>query len=274
MTAARRQPLFDRWADLYDATYAAKGKDYRGEAARVLALARERLPEGGVRSLLDVACGTGEHLRWFREDLSVAGVDRSEAMLAVARRKLPGVPLERGDMTALGLGRRFDVVTCLFSSVGYLADEAGLRAAIRRMAEHLEPGGLLVVEPALTPERLRPPRTSDLEFSWGGAQVRRTTSARHEGDVLRIRFDYEIERGGRTDRFTEEQPIRLFCDGTYRGALRAAGLAVEHAPEGLTGVGLYLGRRPGELVVRECGIRSGAVRSMDSKSPKPSASRR
>ncbi|MFW6175572.1 MAG: class I SAM-dependent DNA methyltransferase [Acidobacteriota bacterium] len=237
-----RPPLFDRWAELYDATYAAKGKDYRGEAARVLELARERLPGGAVRSLLDVACGTGEHLRWFGEEVTVAGVDRSEAMLAVARRKLPGVPLHRADMTAFALDRRFDVVTCLFSSVGYLAEEAELQAAIRSMAEHLEPGGLLVVEPALTPERLRPPRTSTLELPWRGAQVRRTTSARHQGEVLRIRFDYAIERNGRTERLSEEQPVRLFPGAAYPRALRAAGLAVEHDPEGLTGVGLYLGR--------------------------------
>lgn len=242
MAVSRHPPLFDRWAELYDATYAAKGKDYPGEAARVLELARERLPRGAVRSLLDVACGTGEHLRRFRRELTVAGVDRSEAMLAVARRKLPGVPLERADMTAMDLARRFDVVTCLFSSVGYLPGEAALRAAIRRMAEHLEPGGLLVVEPALTPGRLRPPRTSTLEFDCGGARVRRTTSARREGDVLRIRFEYEIDSGGRADRLTEEQPIRLFTEGAYRSAFAAAGLAVEHDPHGLTGVGLYLGR--------------------------------
>lgn len=242
--------LFDRWAELYDATYAAKGKDYRGEAARVLALARERLPGGAVRSLLDVACGTGEHLRWLRDEVAVAGVDRSEAMLSVARRKLPGVRLERSDMTAMRLGRRFDVVTCLFSSVGYLADEPALRVAVRRMAEHLEPGGLLVVEPALTPERLQPPRTSVLEFPCGGARVRRTTSARHDGDVLRIRFEYEIDSGGRAERLTEEQPIRLFTDGSYRAAFESVGIEVDHDPHGLTGVGLYLGRAPEAAPVR------------------------
>lgn len=244
------QALFDRWAELYDATYAAKGKDYGAEAARLLALARERLPRRAVRSLLDVACGTGEHLRFVREELEVMGVDRSAAMLAVARRKLPGVRLERADMTTLRLGRRFDLVTCLFSSVGYLYREAALRQAIRRMAGHLEPGGLLIVEPALTPERLQPPQTSIMELECGGARVRRTTSARHEGDVLRIRFDYEIENGHPAARIVEEQPIRLFTDDTYRSALGDAGLEVDHDPHGLTGLGLYLGRRRGRRPAR------------------------
>lgn len=239
------QALFDRWAELYDATYAAKGKDYQAEAAQLLALARERRPPGAVRSLLDVACGTGEHLRFLREELEVAGVDRSAAMLAVARRKLPGVRLERADMTTFRLERRFDLVTCLFSSVGYLDSEAALRQAIRRMAGHLEPGGLLIVEPVMTPDRLQPPRTSTLDFASAGSRVRRTTSARHEDDVLRIRFDYEIDDGHRVERLSEEQPIRLFTDGAYSSALAAAGLEVDHDPHGLTGVGLYLGRRPG-----------------------------
>lgn len=239
--------LFDRWAHLYDATYEAKEKDYRGEATRVLALARERLPRGTVRSLLDVACGTGEHLRFFSEDRLVAGVDRSEGMLSVARRKLPGVRLKRADMTAMQLDRRFDVVACLFSSVGYLADEAALHAAIRRMAEHLEPGGLLVVEPALTPDRLQPPQTSVMHFRCGGARVRRTTSARHERDVLRIRFEYEIDHGGRIERLIEEQPLRLFTDGAYRAAFGAAGLEVDLDPHGLAGIGVYLGRTGAEL---------------------------
>lgn len=242
--------LFDRWADLYDATYEAKGKDYRGEAARVLALARERLACGAVRSLLDVACGTGEHLRFFSEERLVAGVDRSEGMLSVARRKLPGVRFERADMTAMHLDRRFDVVVCLFSSVGYLADEAALHAAIRRMAEHLEPGGLLIVEPALTPDRLQPPQTSVMDFRYGGATVRRTTSARHERDLLRIRFEYEIDHGGRVERLIEEQPIRLFTDGAYRAAFGAAGLEVDLEPHGLAGGGVYLGRSGAELSAR------------------------
>src|SRR5438067_8492108 len=106
-------------ASVYDLVYAAPGaKDYAAEAAQIDVIIRKRAP--GARTLLDVACGTGLHLRHLRERYAVEGVDASADMLAVAAQTLPGVPLHVGDMRALDLGRTFDAVTCLFSSVGYL----------------------------------------------------------------------------------------------------------------------------------------------------------
>jgi SAM-dependent methyltransferase len=53
-------------------------------------------------SVLDVGCGTGETLRRLSDaGLRVVGLDRSEAMLAVAREKLGSVPLFAGDATSL-----------------------------------------------------------------------------------------------------------------------------------------------------------------------------
>ena len=54
-------------------------------------------------------------------------------------------------MTAFDLGCRFDVVTCLFSSIGYVGTVERLDQAIATMAAHLEPGGTLIVEPWLSP---------------------------------------------------------------------------------------------------------------------------
>lgn len=68
-------------------------------------------------------------------------------MLDIARQKLSGVPLHCGDMRSFRLATRFDAVTCLYSSIGYLASIAALDATIVNMASHLADVGLLIVEP-------------------------------------------------------------------------------------------------------------------------------
>lgn len=136
---------------LYDRIY--DFKDYAREAARLHELVQERAP--GARTLLDVACGTGKHLEQLRAWYEVEGLDLDPELLAIARDRLPDVPLHEADMVDFDLGRRFDAVTCLFSSIGYVLTGKRLRSAAAAIARHVEPGGVLAVEPWITPERCR-----------------------------------------------------------------------------------------------------------------------
>lgn len=119
-------------APWYDALYTSTGpdspskdspsKDYDAEAAGVRAYVDTHHPQ--ARTLLDVACGTGQHLsRWVDTFDEVVGSDVAPAMLAVARERLGAdVALVEADFRTLQLGRRFDVVTCLFSAIGHVDD--------------------------------------------------------------------------------------------------------------------------------------------------------
>ena len=220
-----RSSPFARLAPIYDAVYASGRKPYREEAARIVATVRDRLGPGRL-TLLDVACGTGEHLRFLADHFDVAGLDRSPEMLAVARAKLPSIEYHEADMTDFALARPFDVVTCLFGSVGYLASEAELSRAVARMGGHLAPGGLLVLEPAVTPDRLQPPRRTVVEIVDDDRRIRRTTSARHEPSELVITFRFEIEGPDDATAFEEIHRIRLFEMTTYLDAVRSAGLEI------------------------------------------------
>ena len=237
--------LFEHSAPFYDAIYAAKGKSYRNETERLCAFIDSHRRSPG-NTLLDVACGTGEHLRFLRGRFEVTGTDFSPFMLAEARRKLPDVLFHRVDMCELDLGRRFDVVTCLFSAVGYLGGEADLRQAVRRMAAHLEPGGIVLIEPSLTPDRVRPAATSTLSVRTDGTQVTRTTSAEHGTGLLRVRFDYRVRNSEGERAFVEHHPMRLFTPETYLEALRDAGLDAAADEAGISGIGLFWGVRPGD----------------------------
>jgi len=105
----------------------------------------------GATTLLDVACGTGKHLEQLRTWYDVQGLDLDEQLIAIARERLGGVSLHLADMTSFALDRRFDVVTCLFSSIGYVGTVERLNNAVAAMSAHLNSGGVLIVEPWLSP---------------------------------------------------------------------------------------------------------------------------
>jgi SAM-dependent methyltransferase len=235
--------MFSESAAWYDRFYGAK--DYAGEARLVSALIRRHRPR--ARTLLDVACGTGRHLEHLREAFDCEGLDLDGRLLAVAAGRLPGMRLTRADMADFDLGRRFDAVTCLFSSVGYLATVERLRAAVECMAGHLEPGGVLVVEPWILPEAWIEGGVTDVEVVEDGDRklVRVMTSSR-QGAMSRLRIHYAVAAAGEVQIADERHELRLFGHDEYAAAFFDAGLDTTWDPEGLTGRGLLVGVAPPE----------------------------
>ena len=229
--------MFKPSARLYDAVYSFK--DYSREAALVHELVQARKP--AAETLLDVACGTGAHLaelgRWYRCE----GLDLEPGLLAVARERLPGVPLHEGDMRDFGLGRRFDVVTCLFSSIGYVLTVEGLQRAVAAMARHLEPGGVLVLEPWLTPDAVVTPHVGAVFVDEPELKIARVNTIEVDGRTSRFDFHYLVGTPDGVEHFTERHDLGLFTQDEQLEAFRAAGLDVEHDDEGLMGRGLYIG---------------------------------
>jgi SAM-dependent methyltransferase len=232
--------VFTRSEHLYDAVY--RFKDYAAEAERLHELIEERRP--GATTLLDVACGTGKHLEQLARWYDVEGVDLDPAMLEVARARMPAVPLHAGDMTQFDLGRRFDVVACLFSSIGYAGTLEAVRRAVAAMAAHLEPGGLLVVEPWVSPDVWEDGKPRLLVVDEPGLKVARMNVSRRVDRLSILDFTYLVGTSEGVEVFTERHEAVLLTDEEYRAAFTAAGLSVEHDDQGLMGRGLFLGRSP------------------------------
>jgi SAM-dependent methyltransferase len=228
--------VFRASARFYDAIYAFK--DYQSEADEIDTRVRRACP--GASTLLDVACGTGGHLRYLRERYACEGVDLAEEQLAIARERLPGVPLHLADMTSFDLGRRFDAVVCLFSSIGYARTIERLQAAVAAMSGHLSPGGVLIVEPWLEPDAWQHGHLSFLAVDEEDIKIARMARSETHGRLAVMAFEHLVlthEHG--VEHFVERHELGLFTVAEHLEAFAAAGLDAEHDPEGLIGRGLY-----------------------------------
>jgi SAM-dependent methyltransferase len=233
--------LFSRSARIYDAIYASI-RDYPREAAQLDALIQARRP--GAERLLDVACGTGVHLHHLAGRYEVEGLDLDPEMLAVARERLPDATFHQGDMASFDLGKRFDAVVCMFSSIGYVKTEEWLRDAIASMARHLESGGVLVVEPWLTPDAWSDRHVGAVFVDEPELKIARVNVAEREGTISSFEFQYLVGTPDGVEHFSERHELGLFTVEQQLEAFRAAGLEAEHDPEGPMGRGLYVAVAP------------------------------
>jgi len=104
----------------------------------------------GVRSVVDVACGTGHHAAMLHSwDLQVEGADISPKMIARAQAHFgepPGLRwVVRGYDQPIRPGGTFDAAICVGNSLALAADVATVHESIGQMMAGVRRGGVVVV---------------------------------------------------------------------------------------------------------------------------------
>jgi SAM-dependent methyltransferase len=110
-----------------------------------LILDRLHVPEGA--SVLDMACGRGRHAHWFlHSGMRVTGVDIDPASIAEAQANLPEGEFQVHDMRDPVANGPFDLVCCLFTSIGYFDDLKDEQRVFDAAFAAVRPGGHFVVD--------------------------------------------------------------------------------------------------------------------------------
>ena len=201
-------------------------EDYREECAeyRQLIEQRSRRPVG---SLLHLGCGGGHHDRHLRRHFAVTGVDRSPAMLALARRLNPQVTYRLGDLRELRLGEAFDTVV-LLDAVAYMLSPDGLRAAFETAFAHLRPGGVFLTVVEATLERFRQNRTWTSVHTSGDTEVvlvENVYDPDRSDATYEVTFLYLIRRHGGLTIEKDRHTCGIFALHTWLDLLTEVGFA-------------------------------------------------
>lgn len=161
---------------------------------------------GRPRFLVDLGCGTGNlAIPLAQAGYRVLGIDLSEHMLAVARRKAQGTPLPPGGALAWSRQdmRRWRAETpadCVFSfcdCLNYLLEEDDIRLVFRQTFAGLKPGGLFVFD-VHAPARM-PVYAEEQPYVWDEDGLACIWTCEYDPDRILVEH--------RLTFFVEEEPV-------------------------------------------------------------------
>ncbi|MBV8226929.1 MAG: class I SAM-dependent methyltransferase [Verrucomicrobia bacterium] len=232
--------MFSASAEYYDLVYAKK--DYRGETDRLRELFHRFVPHG--RTILDIACGTGEHLR-FLPEYKVSGIDLETAFVRIAKEKRPDGNFLVADMQRFDLGSKFDVLICLFSAIGYLLTPEAILSALGCFKAHLAPGGAIFIEPFFERNAWRPGEAHIATGEDDRRKVCRLMTSDRKGDVAILIGHHLLAEGIDVRYAVERHELLLLDQDQWQDFFQNAGLTAEYLPDAFSSRGLYVVRNLG-----------------------------
>jgi dTDP-3-amino-3,4,6-trideoxy-alpha-D-glucopyranose N,N-dimethyltransferase len=229
-------------AEYYDLIYAFK--DY-GKESEALHRVLNDLGVVDGASLLEAGCGTGSHLVHFERWYRAAGFDSSSSMAALARRKLQKAEVWQADMSAFSVEQPVDVLICLFGGIAYVHPQERLEAAAACFARAVRIGGVLVIEPFVSPERFVPGRPYMNTYDSPELKLCRMGTSRLTGDIAQLSFHWMALRPeSEVEVFSEQHALRLAPAELLLDVFRSAGFEMRREENGPDpSRGLLVGRR-------------------------------
>jgi SAM-dependent methyltransferase len=174
-----------------------KDKNYQEEYMYICDLIRKHSNTGN-KNILDIGCGTGKHLSFFKKDgYTVSGVDVSENMISEARNYLQ----QENDLicckaSEFKFNKKFDTIISLFHVMSYQTENDELGKVFQNVSEHLTDDGLFIFDfwygPAVLTE---PPVVKIKRLEDDEVKITRLTEPvmRYNENIVDVNFEVMIE---------------------------------------------------------------------------------
>ncbi len=234
--------MYKELAKYYDLIYS--WKDYKGEVSKIKELIKKYKKSDGNK-LLDVGCGTGKHLEYLKDEYSCIGTDINAKMLDIAKEKVSDVIFALSDMITLKLKDKFDIILCLFSSIGYVKTYPNLKKTIINFANHLEKGGIIIIEPWFTKDAYWVGHPGMTTYDGEDIKIARLNTAKLKDGLSVMEMHHLIvERNEDVKYFVDHHELGLFEIEKFLEIMIEAGLKAEFLKDGLMkDRGLYIGTK-------------------------------
>lgn len=181
--------------------------DYRAQSHCVQRL-QQLFGNGGKRHL-DLACGTGPHVRHFIDaGFQSAGLDINQPMLDKAAQRCPEARFSLGDMCGFTVAEPQDLITCFLYSVHYSGTVERLKACIASVHAALAEGGVFCFN-AVDKRRIDNDSFVSHTAEQDGARFvfRSGWGYPGEGERQALRLSIERSQGGETQVWHDEHPM-------------------------------------------------------------------
>ena len=234
----KQEKMWGELAKYYDFLYA--WKPYKKESETIHHLIKKNKKISGNK-LLDVACGTGNHIQFLKKYYSITGVDLNKEMLKTARKKFSDVSFQQADMMSLHLKKKFDVITCLFSSIGYVKTYKNLNRTVASFAEHLKKGGVLITEPFFSEKTYHSGKPHATFVNEPDVKIARMNVSQKKGSLAILDFHFLIATKKGIGVLRDKHELGLFDVESFLRILKNNGFQAKFLKNGLMkGRGLYV----------------------------------
>lgn len=152
-----------------------------------------------VKTIIDLGCGTGEHVEALRRlGYDMLGVDNSNFMLNVAKKRFPYARFQLGSMQDFRVDTNYDALVCLYGTFNYLTNFQDIQNTFHSIYSALKPKGLLILEiwNSIPIQKIRKKPISPVNVcSVGSTIVKRNRGFRisnEDNNLVEVNFSFDV----------------------------------------------------------------------------------